>query len=205
MTRYAGLVLAGGLATRMGGGQKTLLEIEGRSLMARILDRLSPQVDCCAINANDDLERYRSFGLPVLHDLVDGYSGPLAGIHAGMVWAAEQGATHVLSVAGDTPFFPSDIAARLAAALEPAQIAMAATQVPGRGLMRQPTFALWPVALADNLEAALRDGMRKVVLWAEPHGVVDVEFSVDPFDPFFNVNTPDDMKVARQIAIGADI
>lgn len=196
--RIAGVVLAGGRATRMGGGDKALLEIDGESLMARCLARLAPQVAAMAINANGDPARYAAFGVPVLADSVPGFAGPLAGVLAGLDWAAEAGFEAVVSVAGDTPFFPADLAERLAEAAAP--IAMAATEAPGRGLARHPTFGLWPVALREDLRASLEEGVRKVILWADRHGCGVAEFSTEPFDPFFNVNTPEDLERARALA-----
>lgn len=193
-----GVILAGGLATRMGGGDKCLLEVGGQTLLQHCIDRLAPQVDGLAINANGDPARFDHFGLPVLADSIDGFAGPLAGVLAGLDWAAGQGARHILTVAGDTPFFPDDLSARLHAEASP--IAMAATQVAGRGLSRHPTFGLWPVDLRDDLRAALGEGVRKVVIWADKHGCGWAEFPTDPFDPFFNVNTPDDLAQAEALA-----
>ena len=195
MSRIAGLVLAGGLATRMGGGQKALLKMGGTTLLARVLERLTPQVDQVAINANGDLGQYSAFGAPVLPDTLDDFPGPLAGVLAGMRWAEREGCAHILSVAGDTPFFPKDLAARMRDA--GGTIKMAATRDPERGVMRQPTFAFWPVDLADDLEAALQGGLRKIVLWADRHGVETIVYDPDPFDPFFNLNTPGDIVTAN--------
>lgn len=198
MTKTAGLVLAGGQATRMGGGQKALMDMSGRTLLARVLDRLESQVDQIAINANRELERYEAFGHPIVTDTLKDFPGPLAGVLTGMRWAEDQGFSHIVSVAGDTPFFPNDLVARMEAAS--GVIAMAATRDPKRGVLRQPTFGHWPVALADDLEQALKDGMRKIVAWANPYSVAEVIYDPTPFDPFFNVNTPDDMIVASQYA-----
>ena len=199
--KIAGLVLAGGLARRMGGGQKALLPLAGRPLLAHVLDRLAPQVDAIALNANAEPAAYAPFGHPVIADTLSGHLGPLAGVLAGLRWAAPIGYTHIASVAGDTPFFPPDLTARLATGLTKATpIAMAATPDPQRGLSRHPTFGLWPVALADDLEAALNTGLRKVVAWTDPIGCATVEFPVTPFDPFFNVNTPADMAEAEKLA-----
>ncbi len=182
----------------MGGGQKALLELAGETLLDRVLRRLSPQVECVAINANRELERYAGFGLPVLSDTLDDFPGPLAGVLTGMRWAADQGFTHIASVAADTPFFPDDLVARMVVASGP--IVLAATRDPERGILRQPTFGLWPVDLADDLEQALSAGTRKIVAWANLHGVAEVVYDPDPFDPFFNVNTPGDMLTARSYA-----
>jgi molybdenum cofactor guanylyltransferase len=201
MTRPLGIILAGGLATRMGGGDKGRLPLGKSTLLSHVIDRLAPQVDGMALNANGDPTRFADTGLPVLPDSIDGYAGPLAGVLAGLDWAAEQGATHVVSAAADTPFFPRDLVDRLliAAQRDGTDIALAATLDPQRGAMRQPTFGLWPVALRDDLRAALEDGLRKVVLWTDKHGAATASFLPAPFDPFFNVNTPDDLAQAEQI------
>ncbi|MEM8752886.1 MAG: molybdenum cofactor guanylyltransferase MobA [Pseudomonadota bacterium] len=200
-----GVVLAGGLATRMGGGDKALREVAGRSLFERVIECLRPQVSAMAINANGDPGRLASFGLPVISDERSDRPGPLAGVLAGMDWAAAEGASHILTVAADTPFFPADLGARLAAALTPdAPIALAATpdDRPGREgrASRHPTFGLWPVALREDLRRALDDGVRKVVLWTDRHGAATALFDASPFDPFFNVNAPDDIAAAERIA-----
>ncbi|WP_340109060.1 molybdenum cofactor guanylyltransferase MobA [Pikeienuella sp. HZG-20] len=201
MTPPFGVILAGGLARRMGGGDKPLRRVAGRTLMARVMERLAPQAPVMAINANGDPARLAAFGAPVIGDGVPGHAGPLAGVLAGMDWAAAGGATHILTVAGDTPFFPADLALRLGAAVTAeAPIALAATPDPRRGLSRHPTFGLWPVALRGDLRAALGEGVRKVVLWTDRHGAATVEFPAHPYDPFFNVNTPDDIAVAETIA-----
>lgn len=205
MKQPVGVILAGGLATRMGGGDKGLLKINGRSLMGRAIDLLEPQVAALAINANGDPERLSKFGLPVIADTVKGYAGPLAGVLAAMDWAAQINADHVVSVAADTPFFPQDLTPRLllAAETESKPIALAATPNPKGGVWRHPTFGLWPVALRDDLRAALQDGLRKVVLWTDKHGAATARFPDVPFDPFFNVNTPEDLETADRLLSGA--
>jgi len=199
--RIGGVILAGGRATRMGGGDKALKTVAGRPLLAHVIDRLAPQVEALALNANGDPARFAGFALPVLPDTVPGFAGPLAGVLAGMRWGAGQGFSHIASAAGDTPFFPRDLVACLADALSPeARIAMAATKEPPRGLSEHPTFGLWPVALADDLEEALtRGGLRKVIVWASRHGLARVVFDEGAY-PFFNVNSPDDLATAERIA-----
>ncbi len=199
-----GVILAGGLATRMGGGDKGLLLLEGKTLMSRVIDRLEPQVAGMAINANGNAARFSEFGIPVLPDSVDGFAGPLAGVLAGLDWAATKGADHIITAAADTPFFPADLVPRLLMASEDAElaIALAASPHPTRGLLRQPTFGLWPVALREDLRTALQDGVRKVVQWTDRHGAALAPFSADGFDPFFNVNTPEDMKTAQSLLSG---
>lgn len=198
----AGVILAGGLARRMGGGDKALLELAGRPMLAHVIARLAPQVDELVLNANGDPARFERFGLPVVPDTVAGFAGPLAGVLAGMRWAAARGHEHVVSAAGDTPFFPRDLVQRLRAAKGGEPIAMAATDDPERGLSEHPTFALWPVHLADDLEKALTEGsMRKVIVWTSRHGCARAVFDGAEF-PFFNVNTPDDLADAARIAAG---
>ncbi|WP_339769985.1 molybdenum cofactor guanylyltransferase MobA [uncultured Pseudosulfitobacter sp.] len=205
MKQPLGVILAGGLATRMGGGDKALLPLGGQSLLARVIARLEPQVAGLALNANGDASRFAGFGLPVVADSVEGFAGPLAGVLAGLDWAAELGADAIVTVAADTPFFPCDLVPRLLMASEgmAAPLALAATprgdadtRSMTAGLIRHPTFGLWPVALRDDLRAALQDGLRKVVIWTDRHDGRLAEFP-DAGDPFFNVNTPDDLAQAE--------
>ncbi|KPN63942.1 molybdenum cofactor guanylyltransferase [Aliiroseovarius crassostreae] len=205
-----GVILAGGLATRMGGSEDTQLDkgrlvLGGKTLLDHVITRLAPQVDAMALNANGDASRFADTELQVLPDSIDGFAGPLAGVLAGMDWAADQGATHILTAAADTPFFPTDLANRLIAAAtsEDAPIALAATNAPKRGPMRQPTFGLWPVTLRDDLRTALERGLRKVVLWTDEHGAALAPYDPTPFDPFFNVNTPEDLATAETLLKGA--
>lgn len=194
-----GVILAGGQATRMGGGDKGILPLGGKTLLAHVIERLSPQVAELALNANGDPARFDAFGLPVLSDSIDGFVGPLAGVLAGLDWAATLGATHVVTAAADTPFFPADLVPQLmlAAETQGKPIALAKTE---NG--RHPTFGLWPVDLRDDLRQALQDGVRKVVAWTDKHGTAMAEFPVQEFDPFFNVNTPEDLALAERLAKG---
>lgn len=193
------VILAGGRATRMGGGDKCLLDMGGRPLLAHAIDRLAPQAGKLALNANGDGARFATFGLPVLGDTVPDWPGPLAGVLAAMDWAAEQGATQVVTVAADTPFFPLDLVDRLRDS--GAKTALAATLHARRGTMRHPTFGLWATASASDLRAALAAGTRKVVAWADRHAAATVIFdTARDTDPFFNVNTPADLARARAIA-----
>lgn len=209
MTRPLGVILAGGLATRMGGGDKGLLHLGGQSLLGHVIDRLTPQVDGLALNANGDPERFSDLNLPVLPDTIEGFAGPLAGVLAGLDWAAEQGAEAIVTAAADTPFFPRDLVDRLTQAAEGQAHPLVLATTPrtgeelksggGKRINRHPTFGLWPVALRDDLREALQDGLRKVVLWTDRHDGREALFAADPFDPFFNVNTPEDLEKAQKM------
>ena len=199
MTDLPGVILAGGLATRMGGGDKGLREIAGERLMDRVIARLRPQCAPLAINANGDPSRFAEFGLPVLPDGMPDYPGPLAGVLAGLDWAATLGAEAIVTVAADTPFFPLDLVARLREAAGPSGLALAASQDESGKVWQHPTFGLWPVALREDLRSALEGGLRKIVHWTDRHGAGTAEFASVPFDPFFNVNTPEDIKAAERL------
>ena len=186
-----GVILAGGRATRMGGGDKGLLELGGKPILSHVIDRLTPQVAKIALNANGDPLRFSAYNLPVIADTLPDHPGPLAGVLAGLDWAAEQGASHIVTAAADTPFFPSDLVARLTAANP--NMALAATPDG-----RHPTFGLWPTHLRDDLRTALTGGLRKVVLWTDRHGAGTAEFPDDA--AFFNVNTPQDLVTARAMS-----
>jgi molybdopterin-guanine dinucleotide biosynthesis protein A len=196
-----GVILAGGLATRMGGGDKGLRDLGGTPILRHVIDRLRPQATPLALNANGDPARFSEWGLPVLADSIEGFAGPLAGVLAGLDWAADLGATEIVTVAADTPFFPKDLVARLQTARAETghPIAMAASPDAGRksGLGRHPTFGLWPVDLREDLREALDGGLRKVVLWTDRHGTATALFDAEGPDPFFNVNTPEDLALAR--------
>ena len=196
-----GIILAGGLSSRMGGGDKSLLALDGTTLLEHVCARLEPQVSGMALNANGDPVRFAGFGLGVIADTLPDFPGPLAGVLAGMEYAASCGATEIVTVAADTPFYPADLVSRLQAAqaAEGTPLAMAMTPDPERGLARHPTFGLWPVALAGDLRAALLEGTRKIVAWTSKHGCAKTRFEVEPYDPFFNVNTPEDMEQARRM------
>jgi molybdopterin-guanine dinucleotide biosynthesis protein A len=183
-------VLAGGQARRL-GGDKPLRPLGGQPLLAHVLARATGQTALLAISANEAGTRFAAFGAPVLPDTVPGFLGPLAGILAGMEWAADQGYGDLASFPCDAPFFPRDLVARLAGARarEPAVIARAASA--GRP---HPVFALWPVALRGALRRALtEERVRGVDDWSARYAVATVEFPAVPFDPFFNINTPDDL------------
>lgn len=196
-----GLVLAGGLARRMGGGDKGLIKIGQQTILERTLERLKPQCSGVVINANGDPQRFRFTGLPVVPDTVPDFAGPLAGILAGLDWAARNApdAEYVLSAPGDCPFLPRELHARLSAALanEGKQLACAKS-----GEWRHPVVGLWPVALRDDLRRALVDEhLHKMEVWTARHGIAIAEWDDTPVDPFFNVNTPEDAARANEIAM----
>ncbi len=195
-----GVILAGGLARRMGGGDKALLPLGSGTLLSHVIARFAPQVGALALNANGAPERFDT-DLPVLADSIDGFVGPLAGVLAGLDWAAEQGADAVVSAAADTPFLPPDLVVRLlyAAEQQGAPIALAASGNPAR---LQPTFGLWPVSLRDDLRAALKGGLRKILDWTDRHGAAIAAFDAAPFDPFFNINRPEDLIRAEKLLKG---
>jgi molybdopterin-guanine dinucleotide biosynthesis protein A len=195
-----GAVLAGGLARRMGGGDKPLREIAGRTILARVIARLAPQCECLLLNANGDPARFASYGLPVIADGIEDYPGPLAGILAGLEWAAihRPKAQWVLSAPGDCPFLPRDLVARLRHAVqaEGAELAVAASQ--GRS---HPVIGLWSVPSREALRQALVvEGLRKVGDWTARYRVATVVWPVEPFDPFFNANTVEDLAQAERLA-----
>jgi molybdopterin-guanine dinucleotide biosynthesis protein A len=204
-----GLLLAGGQSRRMGRafasgkGDKGLLDIAGKPMLGYVMERLAPQVGAMVINANGDPARFASFGLPVVPDSIQGFVGPLAGILAGMRWAEANvpDARHVVSVSTDAPFLPHDLVARLATALEAAGARIALARSGGE---LHPVIGLWPVDLADDLEAALKSGTRKVLDWTDRHGATGVDFPFvtihdRPIDPFFNANTPEELAEARAL------
>lgn len=190
MNAPLGVILAGGLATRMGGGDKGLLPLGRSTILGHVMDRLGPQVADMALNANGDPARFAALGLPVIADQTGDFAGPLAGVLAGLDWAATMHASHIVTAAADTPFLPCDLAVRLQLAGGDLGLALAASPSG-----RQPTFGLWPVALRDDLRRALAGGLRKVVQWTDAHGAGQADFPDDI--AFFNVNTPDDLARAQ--------
>jgi molybdopterin-guanine dinucleotide biosynthesis protein A len=195
-----GLILAGGLARRMGGGDKPLTMIGGVTILDRVLERMRPQCTSLLINANGDPARFASTGLPVVADDVPDFAGPLAGILAGLDWAAVHvpGVSYVASVPGDCPFLPRELVTRLHEARQQANLPMACAR---SGEWRHPVVALWPVALrADLREAVVNEGLRKIEVWTARHGVALADWPAEPVDPFFNVNTPEDAAAADRIA-----
>jgi molybdenum cofactor guanylyltransferase len=203
-SRVLGLVLAGGLARRMGGGDKARLRVGNQTILDRVLDQLAPQCAALVLNANGDPARFADTGLPVIPDTVPGFVGPLAGILAGLEWAAAHAPSivDVVSVPGDCPFLPSDLVARLTAARKDAGKPLACAR---SGEWRHPVIGLWPVTLrADLRQALVERGLRKIEMFAAPYGVSIADWPVTPVDPFFNVNTPEDAAEASRMAAACD-
>jgi molybdenum cofactor guanylyltransferase len=195
-----GVLLAGGLARRMGGGDKPMRRIGGSMILDRVIARLKPQCGELILNANGDPARFARFGLPVVPDTVADFPGPLAGILAALDWAAAHrpGVSIILSAAADCPFLPRDLVARLNGALvnENAQLAVAAS-----GGQSHPVIGLWRVALRDELRHALvQDNIRRVDRWTARYKLATVAWPTEPLDPFFNANTIDDIAEAERLA-----
>jgi molybdenum cofactor guanylyltransferase len=197
----AGVLFAGGLSRRMGGGDKSLMALGGKPMIAHVIETLRPQVDTLVINANGNPARFAGFGLPVVPDRTADFAGPLAGVLAGMRWVRDHHPTAgwIATAACDTPFFPADLVAALSRARQAAgaDIALAASNGQSHFV-----FALWPVELADDLAAYLAEGERKVQRWIERHAFVTVPFAPrmiggTAVDPFFNINTPDELAMAE--------
>jgi molybdopterin-guanine dinucleotide biosynthesis protein A len=195
-----GLLLAGGLARRMGGGDKPMQTVGGRSMLSRVVARLTPQCDGLILNANGDPRRFAAFGLPVVADSVEGFAGPLAGILAGLDWVAihRPDVRWMLSTAADCPFLPRDLVPRLRRARleQQAQLAVAAS-----GGQTHPVVGLWSLELRDELrQAVVVEGCRGVGRWMARYRLATVAWPVEPLDPFFNANTSDDLREAERLA-----
>jgi molybdenum cofactor guanylyltransferase len=194
------VLLAGGLARRMGGGDKPMRQIGGRTILERVIARLKPQCDGLVLNANGDPTRFASFGLPVIPDTIENFPGPLAGILAGLDWAAANrpDAAWILSAAADCPFLPRDLVARLHRARmeNDAQLAVAAS-----GGQSHPVIGLWSVGLRGELRHALVvEDVRKIDRWTARYALATVNWPAEPLDPFFNANTVDDIAEAERLA-----
>lgn len=191
-------LLAGGRATRMGGGDKPLKPIRNVPILSHVIARVARKGRRLVINANGDPARFAAFGLPVVADAASDFPGPLAGILAGLDWAAAQGFTgDVLSVPGDCPFLPHDLAERLAEARRAAQQPLACA---ASGGWTHPVIGLWPVSIREDLRRALAEGERKIDRFTARFGCATAEWPIKPFDPFFNVNTPEEWAEAERIA-----
>ena len=195
-----GVILAGGLSTRMRGKNKSLMPLASLPLIEHALNRLIGQVDRIIINTNGNHSDFDRFGLPIVSDSIDGFLGPLSGILAGMDYAAECGYSHLLTVAADTPFFPDDLCQRLLIDCYEIDIAKTESLVDQHNL--HPTFGLWDVGLRESLRAALMSDMRKVMAFVKKHEWRSITWIKKDYDPFFNVNTPEDMENAKIIFTG---
>ena len=198
-----GVLLAGGQSRRMGGGDKCLLEIGGKTLLQRIVDTASPQVGPLVLNTNSDPSLFRDYGLPVVPDVIDGFAGPLAGVLTGLDWAAANTpeCDWVASFACDAPFAPADLVARLLDVVAADDADMACAVSGGRD---HPVFALWPVRLVEELRAAVIDeGVRKVDMWTARYNLTRTEFGISDSnygsDPFFNINRREDLDTAAAL------
>ncbi len=195
-----GLILAGGLARRMGGGDKARIRIGGATILQRVLARMAPQCSRMIINANGDPARFSDTGLAVVADSVPDFAGPLAGILAGLDWAAANAPDYafIASAPGDCPFLPKDLVPRLHEARRVANVPLACAR---SGEQSHPVVGLWPLALREDLRRALTvEGLRKIDVWTARYGIGTAEWPDAPFDPFFNVNTPEDAARAEAIA-----
>jgi molybdopterin-guanine dinucleotide biosynthesis protein A len=191
------VVLAGGRATRMGGGDKALRPLGDATLLDHVLARLAGQGRAIVLNANGDPARFARFGLPAVADTFADHPGPLAGVLAGMRWAAQlPGCRDVVSVPCDSPFIPRDLVVRLCAARDETGAELACATSRGQA---HPVAALWPVRLAPALQAALAEGARRVDAWTARFRLAHVPFAADPVDPFFNANRPDDLAAAEAL------
>ena len=198
-----GLVLAGGLARRMGGGDKARIELGGVTILDRVLATLSAQTTGIIVNANGDPARFADTGLTVVPDNIEGHPGPLAGILAGLDWLASQdsGVEWILSVPGDCPFLPDDLVEKLHQARRKmgAGVPLACAR---SGAWRHPVVGLWPLALrADLRKALVEEDLRKIEVWTARYGCAIADWPDQPVDPFFNVNTPEDAERAKRIAL----
>jgi molybdopterin-guanine dinucleotide biosynthesis protein A len=200
MPLTAGAILAGGLARRLGGGDKALRMVGDRNVLARLIVRVAPQVTCLVLNANDDPGRFAEHALPIVADSLPDRPGPLAGILAAMDWAStsSRGIEWVVSVPGDAPFIPQDLVARLHAGRQRNNAVMACAASQGQ---THPVVGLWPVAIRGELRAAVAEqGIRRIDRFTQRYGCAVVEWPVIPADPFFNVNTSDDLIEANRLA-----
>ena len=202
MIDIPGIILAGGLSRRMGGGDKGLLMLGKTTIIERVIDKILPQVGSLAININGDSSRFPDYKLPIISDSIKGYLGPLSGILAGMEWAFKNGNRYIATVAADTPFLPDDLIKRLHAMVKSKNlnIGIAASRIlSGDDVFIHPTFGIWEVALKDDLRDALANDTRKIMFWAKKFKLDYYYFDTSDklSDPFFNINTPDDLEEAK--------
>ena len=197
-----GVVLAGGQSKRMGGAHKGMLKLKTKSLSLHVLDRLSIQTEEIILNVNVQENLYKQFNLPIVRDSITDYAGPLAGVLAGMDWAYENGYNYILTVAVDTPFFPKDFLKKCKKTLmkDNCSIVLAyTTDKKKKSKNLHPTFGLWDVRLRNDLRKSLNSGIRKMLAWTDKHKVSYCKFSDSKFNPFFNINNPDDLIEAEDI------
>ncbi|NQU57349.1 MAG: molybdenum cofactor guanylyltransferase MobA [Rhodospirillales bacterium] len=198
-SNIVGVLLAGGMARRMGGGDKCLQQLAGRSLLAYSIEVATPQVGPLIINAAGDPARFKEFDLPVVADVIEGFAGPLAGVLSGMEWARDNApdADWVVSFPTDAPFFPADLVLRLLNEARGQGADMACARSNDR---THPVFALWPVRLAGDLRRAMEDEeMRKIDRWTARYNIIHVDWQATPNDPFFNINRPEDLEQAEAL------
>lgn len=195
-----GVILAGGLSRRMGGGIKSLKRLGASSILEQVISRANPQVEQLLLNVNHEASMFLHLGLPLIKDSLPGYLGPLAGVLAAMEWLNQDEHKHhgqwLASFPADSPFFPHDLVEKLylAATEKGADIACASYQ--GRS---NQLFALWSVDLEADLRHELNSGQRKVRDFQSRYRCVHVSFDAPGPDPFFNINTPEELHTARQL------
>ncbi len=193
------VILAGGLARRMGGGDKPLKLLAGQPILSHIIDRIKPQATNLIINANSDPKVFENFKFPIVADSIKGFAGPLAGILAGMDWIAENqpNCRYMISIPGDGPFFPRDLVSKL---MSPIIAGEADLTVAVSGDRTQPVVGAWDVQLRDDLRKAIQEeNIHKVDKWTSRYRIIEVPFSSSPIDPFFNTNKLEDMEEAERL------
>jgi len=193
------VILAGGLARRMGNADKAFVALNGQPLLSHVINRITPQVSRVIINANGDPARFAPWNLPVIADTIADFPGPLAGVLAAMEWVRDHQpqSQWVVSIPVDTPFAPLDLVERLSQSITDEAVDMACAKSNDRA---HPVVGLWPVRLADKLrQAMVKDSIRKVDLWTAQYKLAQSEFDTNPIDPFFNINRPQDVEQAEKI------
>lgn len=202
MDDIPGIILAGGLSRRMGGGDKGLLELGEKTIIKRVIDKILPQVSSLAININGDNSRFPDYELPIVSDSMEGFLGPLSGILAGMDWAFKNKHKYIATVAADSPFMPEDFIHRLYSLVknQKLNIGIAASRILNTDdIFKHPTFGIWEVDLKNDLRKELAGDTRKIMKWAKKFKLdycyFDINNELD--DPFFNINTPDDLEKAN--------
>ena len=202
VNRVPAVILAGGKSSRMHGKNKALMKLGNKRLIEHVLSKLNTATNNIALNINSDYRSFEAYNLPLLTDTIGGYLGPLAGVLSAMKWAEEIGHSKVLTVAADTPFFPENLFSNFEDYIEKYDIVMACTEDKEGNVERHPTFCMWSIELRENLELSLRDGLRKIVSWTDKFNVKNMKFKIERFDPFFNINTEEDLQFAEKLLIG---